>query len=262
MKMNRKIAVQRLEKCLALSESAGVSETVSRIARPWRGDRESEEARTWRRATRTVIAETFGQDSAHVQDFDGIFTRDHLSSAYLFPGGPLGKAKQLLASIIEEIRVYWDDQCALDPHVPRPVTDQPYVAPTRIRELACVQSSQFDFSKLIVLCEELNTCAERGCLYSTIFLTRCILDHVPPIFSCETFSEVANNYDGGKSFKELMLRLDNSSRKIADLHLHRQVRCKEPSINRVRITFSNELDALLQEVIHVITKQPQQGAGG
>jgi len=254
MKMDRQIAAQRLQKCLDLSDSVSFSDLLN-YTYPWIRHGEPEEVKTWKRATKTVIAETFGDNSPHVQDFDSLFTRDHLDIL----NSPLQKAKKLLAAMIEEVRVYWDEETgteALRELPPSPL--HPYVDHARIKELATIHSDQFDLSELITFCEELNVCWEKKCYHAVIFLTRKILDYVPPVFGYKNFSGVANNYDGGKSFKQLMLRLDTASRKIADSHLHRQIRQIEPPINRVQVNFSNELDMLLQEIILVFTTNPHQ----
>lgn len=100
--------------------------------------------------------------------------------------------------------------------------DREYVDRSRIQELKDIPATQFDLSRLIQILEELNTCYKTKCYISVITLTRALLDHVPPILSCKSFSEVANNYRGSKSFKESMKHLENSSRKIADQYLHTQ----------------------------------------
>src|ERR1700719_3033227 len=57
--------------------------------------------------------------------------------------------------------------------------------------------------------------------FATAMLTRGLLDHVPPLFGTNTFSQVANNYGGGgRSFKDTMHHLENAARKVADAHLH------------------------------------------
>jgi hypothetical protein len=84
-------------------------------------------------------------------------------------------------------------------------------------------------------------------------LVRAILDHVPPIFSCKNFAEVSNNYGGGsKSFKQSMANLESSSRKIADSHLHTQIRSKEILPNKTQVNFSNDLDVLLAEIVRLL----------
>jgi len=78
-------------------------------------------------------------------------------------------------------------------------------------------------------------------------LVRSILDHVPPIFQSRNFGEVVANH-GGRSFKESMRNLNDSSRKIGDQHLHGQIRRKETLPNETQVDFSNSLDVLLAEI--------------
>lgn len=83
-------------------------------------------------------------------------------------------------------------------------------------------------------------------------LTRAILDHVPPLFGCGSFTEVANNYpDGSKSFRQLMGNLDTSSRKISDGYLHTQIRKKEVLPTPTQVDFSQAIDSLLAEIIRI-----------
>ena len=108
--------------------------------------------------------------------------------------------------------------------------------------------------KLLKLCEELNDCHKANSVLSIIMLTRALIDHVPPIFGCRTFNEVVNNYSGTKSFKGNMERLNSSSRKIADQHLHTPIRNSEsiPTMNQV--DFSNDVDVLLAEVYRILKR--------
>ena len=127
-----------------------------------------------------------------------------------------------------------------------------YIDSTRIRDLDVISKSTFDLRKLIRLCEEMNLDFRYSCHFSLIVLTRAILDHVPPIFGVKTFSEVANKYSGSKSFKESMKHLSESSRKIADAHLHTQIRNKESLPTFTQVNFSNDLDVLLAEIIRIL----------
>ena len=79
---------------------------------------------------------------------------------------------------------------------------------------------------------------------------RAIIDHIPPIFGFKNFSEVVNNYNRGRSCKELIERLDKSSRKLADIYLHKQISKKEDLPNFTQINYSAELDILLSEIIN------------
>src|SRR3989338_190343 len=109
-----------------------------------------------------------------------------------------------------------------------------FVNQSRIRELKTIKNDDFDITKLIRFCEELNSAFSLENFLSTAMLVRAIADHIPPIFGKTSFTEVANNH-GSKSFKESMKNLDNSSRKISDAHLHTQIRKKEvlPNSNQV-----------------------------
>ncbi len=132
-------------------------------------------------------------------------------------------------------------------------TTHPYVNPKRIQELQAIASPNYDLSKLIKLCEELNLCFTNECYLAVAMLVRAILDHVPPIFKCNNFGEVANNYGGGgKSFKGSMQHLENSSRNIADAQLHKQIRNKETLPNETQVNFSNDLDVLLEEIVRIL----------
>ena len=126
------------------------------------------------------------------------------------------------------------------------------VAEGRLEELRALTSSQFDFRKLIRLCEELNIVSREECYFATGMLMRGLLDHVPPIFGVKSFSEVANNYiDGSKSFKETMLHLDTAAKKIADGLLHTQIRKSETLPNAQQVNFAAALDLVLGEIVRI-----------
>lgn len=130
-----------------------------------------------------------------------------------------------------------------------------YVHQSRIKELAAIGAKQFDLRKLIQFCNELNASRRDGNLFSIIMLCRAIIDHVPPVFGLRTFDEVANNYAGTRSFKESMERLNRSSRKIADQHLHTQIRNGEVLPTITQVDFSNDFDLLLSEVVRILSRK-------
>ncbi len=144
------------------------------------------------------------------------------------------------------------------PHLktsPKPIiktNKNEYVSSSRIKEILSIKNKNYDLSKLIKLCEEINVAYSFDNYLTMILITRAIIDHVPPIFNCKTFAEVCNNYNGAKSFKESMTHLNNSSRKIADLHLHTQIRKKEVLPNITQVDFSNDIDVLLCEIIRIL----------
>jgi len=84
----------------------------------------------------------------------------------------------------------------------------------RLQQLKALTPTKLDVTRLVALCEELNKCYAQNCFMAVAALTRALLDHVPPVFGRATFTEVANNYKGAKSFRESMQHLDNSARKV------------------------------------------------
>jgi len=127
-----------------------------------------------------------------------------------------------------------------------------YIDSERMTQLRAIKSESFDLSKLIALCEELNKCYANGCYVAVAMLARAIVDHVPPIFNSGTFTDVANTYPGSRSFKESMSNLDRSLRKIADAHLHVQIRKSETLPTKTQIHFSPDLDVLLGEIVRIL----------
>ena len=138
--------------------------------------------------------------------------------------------------------------------IPLELNGDGYVSAIRIQELEGIESKRVDLTKLIRLCEELNIAQANGLNLAIAMLLRAILDHVPPIFHKASFKEVASGY-GGKSFKDTMNHLQNGARKIADSHLHVQVRKKEILPTYFQVNFSQYLDALLAEVIAILQSE-------
>jgi hypothetical protein len=126
------------------------------------------------------------------------------------------------------------------------------IADSRLAELRKLGPAQFDFKKLIRLCEEINAAYSGECYFATAMLTRELLDHVPPVFGKNTFSEVANNCSGGgRSFKETMHHLENAARKVADAHLHMPIRKSETLPTAQQVNFAPQLDVLLSEIVRI-----------
>lgn len=126
-----------------------------------------------------------------------------------------------------------------------------YISHERIAQLKNLKSTEHDFKKLIRICEEINISYNLDCFYSTGNLLRSVIDHVAPIFGQKTFSEVANNYSGPRSFKESMQILDNSMRKISDAFLHLPIRKSEDLPTSNQVEFIAPIDVLLSEIIRL-----------
>ena len=86
---------------------------------------------------------------------------------------------------------------------------------------------------------------------------RTILNHVPPVFGCRTFEQVAAN--SGKSLKESFAHLEAGLRKIADFHAHRTITDSEfyPSATQVE-PFKPQFEVLLQQVTARIRKAREE----
>ena len=103
--------------------------------------------------------------------------------------------------------------------------------PYRIEELRALltapKKATHDVTRLIRLCEELNSCWSTGSFIAIAALTRAVIDHVPP-FGVIGFNDVAANVSGKDlSFKKSMQLLLDSATNIGDLHLHSRIRSSE-----------------------------------
>lgn len=135
--------------------------------------------------------------------------------------------------------------------------EETFVESARLEELANIPSKQHDLARLLQLLSELERAYKANSYLSCILLIRTILDHVPPIFGQKSFAEVANNYSGaGRSFRESMMHLHNSSRKIADSYLHTQIRAKESLPTKTQVEFRADIDVLLAEINRVLQPLP------
>jgi hypothetical protein len=134
--------------------------------------------------------------------------------------------------------------------IPEPTRHPPFVHPDRIQDLEQLQHPDFDLSKLIQLCHEVNDNYERGNYLSVAMLGRSILDHVPPLFGHQTFDQVVGGH-GGRSFKSVMTGLNTTMRSIADSYLHLPIRKRETLPTATQVNFSQAMDVLLQEVVRI-----------
>lgn len=134
---------------------------------------------------------------------------------------------------------------------PGAILAPPYVSLSRIEELRAISSSSWDLTRLIRLCEEINSSFANGNLLATGMLLRAVTDHVPPIFGSKTFNEYANSVEG-KSHKGTMQHLQSSLRHIADSFLHGHIRSKEELPTESRVNFRQDLDVLLGEIVRTL----------
>jgi hypothetical protein len=138
-----------------------------------------------------------------------------------------------------------------------PQSNDFFVAEQRLSQLRRIRSTTFDLARLVRLCEELNVAHTNRSYMSIAMILRAIIDHVPPIFGLNSFAEVSNNYSAPKSFKEAMQHLESSLRKVADAHLHVQIRSKEVLPEFPQVDFRSPVDLLLAEIIRLLKVREQ-----
>jgi hypothetical protein len=127
-----------------------------------------------------------------------------------------------------------------------------YVDAERILQLQAVKTPEWDLRKLVRLLQEINLAHVNEMHMATAMLVRAVADHVSPIMGCRTFPEVANNYTAPRSFSDQMKHLDGSMRKVADMHLHQQVRKSEVLPSAAQVDFRAALDVLLAEILRIL----------
>jgi hypothetical protein len=169
----------------------------------------------------------------------------------LMARNPFGITLRALPELLTEEKSKRKRVDGAKPPKRHPFLTQAFVAESRLSELRAITGGRFDMQRLIALAEELNNCWGRGDVHAVAMLTRAIIDHVPPVFNAKNFDEVANNYAGSKSFKDSMQHLANSAKKIADGHLHTQIRRKEVLPTSTQVDFSRDLDVLLAEIVRI-----------
>lgn len=186
-----------------------------------------------------------------LNDFSSnLFRAINLGSGGFLGGHSVASVKEARAIIeggVNQIRRKASPQSSL-----QQPTKPPYVDSSRLAELSSITTKDWDVKRLVRLVEELNSAYGCDCHMSVAMLVRAIADHVPPIFGCKGFNEVANNYSGAKSFRGSMQNLNLSLRNVADAHLHVQIRRSEILPTGAQIDFRADLDVLLAEVVRLL----------
>lgn len=128
--------------------------------------------------------------------------------------------------------------------------DERYVSEDRIRELRSICGSGLDPARLVRLLEELNVAAKAESWITVAALVRIVLDHVPPVFGHETFAQVLAHADGRiPSWKQTLASLQETSRKIADHHVHKRMEAYEALPTFQQVDNRKELDQLLERIV-------------
>ena len=126
-----------------------------------------------------------------------------------------------------------------------------YIDKNTLLRLSRIENDDFDVSRLIKLCNELDDNYSLENYYSCAMLLRAILDHIPPVFRKTSFPDVCAQY-GGQSFKDIIKPLNETAKKIADTYLHTQISKKVLTVTKTQINFQANLDMLLNEVATIL----------
>lgn len=129
---------------------------------------------------------------------------------------------------------------------------EPFVDLLRIKELGEIKNNSYDLSKLIRMLEELNNNYDNDNYYSVAIISRAIIDHVPPIFGIQTFTNLIHQKKFSRSFLKSMNHLNETLRSIGDSFLHQTIRENEVLPNKTQVNFSQDLDILLTEIIRIL----------
>lgn len=158
------------------------------------------------------------------------------------------KTVEILESYVEEIN---DFGWSVLPDRAADVMERanaPYISQERIDALKALNDANFDFLRLIKICEEINSAYINSNFITVGALARVLIDHIPPVFGYSTFKEVASNYPA-RSNKEIFLHLEQGTRKIADSLIHQTIRKKEILPTVQQVSFIAHIDVLLGEII-------------
>lgn len=129
-----------------------------------------------------------------------------------------------------------------------------YVDKNTLLRLTKIENKNFDLSRLIAFCNELDDNYSLENYHSCAMLLRAILDHVPSIFAKKSFVDVYAQY-GSKSFKDIMKPLNETAKKIGDDYLHTQASKKVLMVTKTQINFQANLDTLLNEIAAILEKE-------
>ncbi len=126
-----------------------------------------------------------------------------------------------------------------------------FISADHIDRLKKINSKDFDLSRLIRYCEQINDNYSSGNFESVAFLSRALIQHVPPIFGQPNFESVGSQAASGKdtSFKRNCIHLQTSLKHIVDDLIHAAITKKQIPISSEEIDFSQDLNRLIREII-------------
>jgi len=118
------------------------------------------------------------------------------------------------------------------------------------------RNTKFDTTKLVKLLEEINDNWKNQNYYSVGLLQRTVINFVPPIFECQNFEKVVEQFTQNranpnrKTTIEISIEtLQNPMRNIGNDFTHKAIQETEVLPVRQSVNFSQDFDHLLQEII-------------
>jgi hypothetical protein len=133
-----------------------------------------------------------------------------------------------------------------------------FISTNYIENLNTLNStSNFDLTRLIYYCEQVNYNYSNSHYESVAFLSRAIIHHVPPIFDQKNFQSLCSQSENGKdsSFKKSCVNLQSSLKHIVDDLIHRPISNSETPLAEQEINFSQDLNRLIRGVIDKINSK-------
>lgn len=137
-----------------------------------------------------------------------------------------------------------------------------------VKRLERASKNTFDTSKLVRLCHELNHAWQSEAWFSVAYLTRAIVDHIPPVIPigkgqfAANFDQVANNYSRApgptgvlrtkRSFKQIASNLNLAMKPQANAAIHNQISEARQELTEQQVDFRADLSGVLLEIAELL----------
>ena len=128
-----------------------------------------------------------------------------------------------------------------------------FVTKSYILALENITHQNFDVTRLVKYCNEINDNYRLKNYSSVIFLCRAVLDHCPPVFGFPTLESLSEQLPTRNSLKKISSRLNTSPKKIADHHIHKRIGVKEVLPVLEEIDFKNDMNFLIGRIVEELS---------
>lgn len=126
-----------------------------------------------------------------------------------------------------------------------------FISIARIEELKKSSILGYDLSKVVRLCEEINSSYAIGNFFAVGMLCRALKDHIPPLFASGgqvTFQDVIDAKGLEKSDREA-LKILAQNKHIQDGFIHSQIKRRESLANSSTVEIRSQIDVLLRLIV-------------